>query len=132
MWINKSNGASYNFKAPAIIDDANSKNEVYFPTFESKSVTLSSNAGSATINRTETLLDLGASNLAAAATLTLTADSNLPAGAKVRVKFPCGATKYDVTVKKDAADNGVVLIGIASTMVCKSVMWTGTAWIALH
>ncbi|MDD4395607.1 MAG: hypothetical protein PHQ33_06960 [Bacteroidales bacterium] len=105
---------------------------MFFPTFEAKSVTLSNKAGTAKIKRTETLVDLGSTNLDGATTLTLEADSNLPAGAKVRVKFPCGTTKYDVTVKKDSTDTGVVLVGVTSTTVCKSVMWSGTAWIALN
>lgn len=132
MYINKTNGASYNYKAPNISDDANSKVVAIFPTFESQEVTLVSNAATATIKRTETLIDLGDTALTANATLTLTPDTNLPAGAKVRVKFAESGNIKTVTVKKDADDDGVTLNGMTSRTICRTVMWSGTEWIQFN
>ena len=131
MYINENTKGVYNFKAPEIEEDAEKVTEVQFPTFEKKTVTLSSNAGSATIKRTKTLVDISANNLAAATTLTLTA-TKIDAGSVVFVKYKCGGTAYNVTVKKNADDAGVALAGTASSTTCKSVMWDGEAWIVLN
>lgn len=128
MYNNHSNGASYGFKAPSIDEDAGKQVEVMFPTFETQTPTLSSNAASVTVKRTTTIVDLGSSALAAAATLTATADSNLPAGSRLMVKWANGGTKYDVTLKKDANTTCATLTGVASTTVCYELVWTGTAW----
>lgn len=129
--LNKENGASYSFKAPNIEEDTGKNVEVMFPTFDDIAVTLSSNAGSVAIKRTTSLVTLGSSNLAAATTLTATPDAKLPKGAIVYVKFQCGSTKYDVTVKKSSEDTGVTIVGVASSTVCKSVLWDGTNWIVV-
>jgi archaellin len=131
MYTNNANGASYNFVAPNVPGDAGQVVKRQFPTFEKKTVTLSSNAGSVTIERTKTLVDISASNLAAATTLTATA-KDIDEGSVVYVKFKCGGTAYNVTVKKDSDDTGVVLAGTASTTSCKSVMWDGSAWVVLN
>ncbi|MBQ1652669.1 MAG: hypothetical protein II575_02360 [Bacteroidales bacterium] len=129
--INKTNGASYSFKAPNIEEDTGKNVEVMFPTFDDIAVTLSSNAGSAAIKRTASIVKLGTENLAAATTLTATPSDELPKGAIIYVLFKCGSTKYDVTVKKNATDTGVTIVGVASSTVCKSVLWDGTNWIVV-
>lgn len=131
MYLNKTNGSSYNFVAPNIEEDAGRHIQVVFPTFDDIAVTLSSNAGSADIKRTTSLVTLGSANLAAATTLTATPDSKLPKGAIMYVKFQCGSTKYDVTVKKNASDSGVTIVGVASSTVCKSLLWDGTNWVIM-
>ena len=83
------------------------------------------------LKRTTSLVTLGSSNLAAATTLTATPDAKLPKGAIMYVKFQCGSTKYDVTVKKSSEDTGVTIVGVASSTVCKSVLWDGTNWIVV-
>lgn len=128
MFINKKTGASYGFVAPEISEDAGKDIKVPFPTFETQKPTLSSNAAAVTVKRTTTLVDLGSSALAAAATVTATADSNLPAGARLMVKWANGGTKYDVTLKKDAATTCATLTGVASTTVCYELVWTGETW----
>lgn len=128
MYINKKTGASYGFVAPEIAADANKDTQVVFPTFETLKPTLSSNAASVDVVRTTTIVDLGSSALAAAATLTATADSELPAGARLMVKWANGGTKYDVTLKKDADTTCATLTGIANTTVCYELVWTGSAW----
>lgn len=131
MYLNETNGSSYNFVAPGIEEDAGKHIKTVFPTFDDKAVTLSSNAGSVAIKRTTSLVTLGSSNLAAATTLTATPDAKLPKGAIMYVKFQCGSTKYDVTVKKNAEDTGVTIVGVASSTVCKSVLWDGTNWVVV-
>jgi hypothetical protein len=128
MYNNHSNGASYGFKAPNIAEDAGRQIEVMFPTFEKLTPTLSSNAASVVVKRTHTLVDLGSTALAAAATLTAAADDNLPAGSRLMVKWTNGGTKYDVTLKLNATTTCATLTGIASTTVCYELVWTGTAW----
>ncbi len=129
MYLNKETNASYNFVAPNISEDENKKVEEVFPTSEKKDVTLSSNAAEVTVKRTITIIDLGSDNLAAAATLTLKPDSNLPIGAKVYVKWKNGGTKYDVTIKQDSNTTVGTGVGVASTTVTKEVIWTGSSWL---
>lgn len=128
MFINKKTGASYGFEAPEIESDRNKDVQVPFPTFETLTPTLSSNAASVDVVRTTTLVDLGSSDLAAAATITAVAGGKLPAGARLMVKWTNGGTKYDVTLKKDADTTCATLTGVASTTVCYEVVWTGTTW----
>lgn len=131
MYLNKTNGSSYNFVAPSIEEDAGKHTKAVFPTFDDITVTLSNKEGSVAIKRTTSLVTLGSSNLDASITLTATPDAKLPKGAIVYVKFQCGATKYDVTVKKNATDTGVTIVGVASSTVCKSVLWDGTNWVVV-
>jgi hypothetical protein len=128
MYINKNNGASYGFVAPEIEADTDKDTKVVFPTFETQTPTLSSNAATVDVVRTTTVVDLGSTALAAAATLTAKADSNLPAGSRLMVKWANGGTKYDVTLKLNASTTCATLTGVASTTVCYELVWTGTAW----
>lgn len=128
MFINKKTGASYGFVAPEIAADAYKDIQVVFPTFETLKPTLSSNAASVDVVRTTTIVDLGSTALAAAATLTAVADGKLPAGARLMVKWTNGGTKYDVTLKKDADTTCATLTGVASTTVCYELVWTGETW----
>lgn len=131
MYLNKETNASYNFVAPKISEDENKKVEVVFPTSEKKDVTISDNAALVDIKRNVTIVDLGSDALAAAATVTLNPDSQLPVGAKAYVKWANGSTKYDVTVKKDSSTTCGTLVGVASTTVTKELMWTGTTWVVV-
>lgn len=132
MYNNHSNGASYGFKAPSIAADAGQRKEVIFPTFEKLTPTLSSNAATVDVVRTTTLVDLGSTALAAAATLTAKADANLPAGARMMVQWANGGTKYDVTLKLNSTTTCATLTGVASTTVCYELVWTGTTWMLLR
>ena len=128
MFINKKNGASYGFVAPEIEADNGKKIEVQFPTFGILTPTISSNKAEVKVERTTTVVDLGSTALAAATTVVATPSANLPAGARLMVKWANGGTKYDVTLKKDADTTCATLTGIASTTVCYELVWTGTAW----
>lgn len=128
MFINKKNGASYGFVAPEIEADNGKKIEVQFPTFEILTPTISSNKATVTVERTTTVVDLGSTALAAATTVVATPGDNLPAGARLMVKWVNGGTKYDVTLKKDASNTCATLTGIASTTVCYELVWTGSTW----
>ena len=129
MWLDKETNASYNFTAPKIAGNANEQVNVMFPTVAVKSPTLSSNAATVEIECAKTIVDLGADNLAAAATLTLTPGENIQPGDEVLVKWSNGGTKYDVTVKKDAATTVGTLVGVANTTVTKRAVWSGSAWL---
>lgn len=131
MYNNHSNGASYGFKAPNIAGDAGKDTQVMFPTFELLKPTLSSNAAAVDVVRTTTAVDLGSTALAAAATLTAKPASDLPAGSRLMVKWVNGATKYDVTVKKDSYDSGVALTGVQSVGVCYELVWLDSKWVLL-
>lgn len=132
MFINKKTGASYGFVAPEIAADAYKDIQVVFPTFETLTPTLSSNAAEVDVVRTTTVVDLGSTALAAEATLTAKADGNLPAGSRLMVKWANGGTKYDVTLKIDASTTCATLTGVASTTVCYELVWTGTTWVLLR
>lgn len=131
MWINKTNGASYNFVAPGIESDTEQRVEVIFPTYAAQSLTIASNKALANIERTHELITVGAAALEADCTLTATPAVELPAGSVMVVRFSCGATKYDMTVKKSASDTGVKLTGVASSTVAKQLLWDGSNWIVL-
>lgn len=128
MFINKKTGASYGFVAPEISEDAGNDIKVQFPTFETQNAKLENNAASVTVKRTTTLVELNKEALTAAATLTAEADANLPAGARLMVKWINGGTKYDVTLKLDASTTCATLTGVASTTVCYELVWTGKTW----
>ena len=128
MFINKKTGASYGFVAPEISEDAGNDIKVQFPTFETQNAKLENNAASVTVKRTTTLVELNKEALTAAATLTAEADANLPAGARLMVKWINGGTKYDVTLKLDASTTCATLTGVASTTVCYELVWTGSTW----
>lgn len=117
-------GEGYNFKAPST-QSGNQTTEVQFPVFDVQSLTLSSNAASATLSHTETLIDLGSDNLAAAATVTVT--NECPTGSKLYVKFKCGSTKYDVTISDGT--NSTVITGVASKTNFDALVFDGTNWL---
>lgn len=129
MFVNKETNASYNFVAPKIENDADKKVEAYFPTSETVTPTLSSNAATVNVERDTTIVDLG--TLSAAATLTLTPGNNLNIGAKVIVKATSDGTARNVTVKKDADTTVDTISGTASTTKARQYVWSGTAWIAI-
>lgn len=128
MFINKKNGASYGFVAPEIEADKGKKIEVSFPTFGILTPTISSNKAEVTVERTTTLVDLGSTALAAATDVNVTNGANLPAGARLMVRWINGATKYDVTLKSDADTTCATLTGVANTTVCYELVCDGSTW----
>ena len=131
MFINEITQAFYNFIAPKISDDANKKVTVQFPTYEKIDCAITSNKAEANVQRTKQLVVVGSSALAAACTLTATPSEDLEAGSEMYVKFSCGATAYNVTVKKNSDDTGVALTGVSSSIVTKHLIWDGSNWILI-
>ncbi len=118
--------ASYNFKAPAISADADSKVEVVFPTSEKQTV-----AASATIavdvERVITVIDLG--TLAAAAILNLTVGTDVPVGAILVVKAKSDATGRNITLGTKL--EGDTITGIASKTKIASFIFDGSKFIQI-
>lgn len=130
MFINKKTGASYGFVAPEIEADKGKKIEVPFPTFGILTPTISSNKAEVTVERTTTLVDLGSTALAAATDVNVTNGANLPAGARLMVKFTCGeSTDAVFNVKVNlAGETCAELKGVAKETVCYELVWTGSTW----
>lgn len=124
--INMTTNASYNFVAPAISADADSKIEVVFPTSEKQTV-----AASATIavdvERVNTIIDLG--TLAAAATLNVTVGASVPVGAILVVKAKSDATARDITLGTKLT--GPAIAGVISKTKTASFIFDGTNFVAM-
>lgn len=130
MYINKETNASYNFKAPNIPGDADKKVEVFFPTAEAVSPTISSNKAEVKANCNMTVVDLG--SVSAAPTLTLTPGADLNVGAKVVVKVASTAgSSINLTVKKDSSTTVGTVAVASNTTVVKEIVWTGSEWLIL-
>lgn len=125
----KETNATYNFVAPSIEEDADKKVEVFFPTSVKADAAIDNDAAEIKVVRNITVVDLGASALSNATTATLTPDSQLPIGAVVLIKWVNGATKVDITVKKDSSTTVGTLVGVNNATVTKQLVWTGTAWL---
>lgn len=121
-WINDATGQKLSFKAPAT-KVGGDEVVAQFPFVDSQVSIISENKASATIAATETILTLGTDDLSAACTLTL--EQHLPVGAKMYVKFKCGGTKYDVTVKI-GEDTEATITGVANKTNIAAFLWDGT------
>lgn len=130
MFINKKSGASYGFVAPEIEADNGKDVKVPFPTFGILTPTISRNKAEVTVERTTTLVDLGSRALAAATDVDVTNGANLPAGARLMVKFTCGeSTDAVFNVKVNlAGETCAELKGVAKETVCYELVWTGSTW----
>lgn len=130
-YINDTLKSRYAFKAPSIAGDAGNTIEVPFPTQETKSVTLASNAASVTVNRATTILKLG--TLAAASDLTLTAGSDLKVGDRLFVNWtePATAVGCSIAHGETALITATDAKGSNSAVVTKQLLWDGSTWIIL-
>lgn len=127
-YINNNTGQSYNFVTPNKKIGTNDYFEETFPCTDVQALTLSSNKADAKMNATTTILDLGSENLSAAATITLT-ETTAPVGSRLFVKFKCGGTKYDVSVK--IGDVTTTITGVANKQNLASFLWDGTSILAI-
>lgn len=130
-FFNEETKATYNFVAPKINKDSWDVTEVPFPTQEVAEVTLSSNVGTYTVERSTTILKLG--TLAAASTLVLTAGGSLKAGDLVVVAWTepstaagCELKHGETTLQSSSATKG----GDGATVV-KQLIWEGSTWLVL-
>ncbi|MHB9003511.1 MAG: hypothetical protein ACYC6C_05545 [Coriobacteriia bacterium] len=124
--INLTNNASYNFKAPTIDADADSKVEVVFPTQEAL-VPETSAAIAVNINRQTTTIDLG--ELGAAGTLNATIGSDVERGAIVHVKALSDGTARDITF--GTGFTAPVLAGVISKTKVQSFIYDGTTFLPM-
>ena len=106
--INMTTNASYNFRAPEITADADSKVEVVFPTNEAQSVTAAATIAVA-INRQVTVIDIG--GMGANATINATIGSDVERGALLTVK---GAS--DGTARSMSFGTGFTAPAVAGTI----------------
>ncbi len=130
MNFNIDSNASYNFVAPNITADEDLKVELTFPTRRLGASAFTANALTLAVTDDLTIRTF-ATEVAAAATLTVEAASHLNVGARLLLKFTFGSTKYDITVKTGSTTD-CVLTGVASTTVTYELVWTGTAWLHLN
>lgn len=146
MYINKTTGASYAFKAPNIPEDAGIKTEIPCPTFEKKSVAVVSYQDSyiaeVNIKHSETVIELSGLEPEAQVVLFLMPSEELSPGAKVRIPFtdPTGVEIFvdhlslNDCLESQRAPYCLIYSSTVGTAVdvCASVMWSGTEWIALN
>ena len=125
-FINMIRNASYNFVAPNIAADADSKVEVIFPTSEKQEIAYATTIA-ATVERAITLLDLG--TLTGAATLNLTVGAYVPVGALLTVKAKSDTTARDITLGTGLT--GPTLAGVISKTKSQSFMYDGAKFIAM-
>ena len=124
--INMTTNASYNFKAPAISADADSKVEVVFPTSEKQTVAAAA-VIAVDVERVITVIDLG--TLAAAATLNLTVGTDVPVGAILVVKAKSDTTARDITLGTKLI--GPAISGVISKTKTASFIFDGTNFVAM-
>lgn len=131
MWIKDDKNARYAFKAPDIPEDEGLTVEVPFPTQETKTVTLSSNAAEVPVNRATTILKLG--TLAAASELTLIPGTDLKVGDRLFVNWTEPSTAVGCALKKgtDTLISATNAKGSNSSVVTKQLLWDGSTWIIL-
>ncbi|HQL71206.1 MAG TPA: hypothetical protein PLA77_10265 [Bacteroidales bacterium] len=123
-YINLEQNASYNFKAPSIDADADTKVEVVFPTQEAQSPTVTETTA-IEINRQTTAVNLG--ELAASITLNATIGSDVERGAKVMVKASSGAVAKDVTF--GTGFTSPTMAGTINKSKAMTFMYDGSAFI---
>lgn len=128
--INIESNASYNYVAPNITADADLKIELTFPTRRAGASAFTSNALTLAVTDDLTIRTF-ATEVAAAAALTVEVAAHVNVGARMILRHTFGATKYDITVKT-GNNSDCVLTGVASTAVNYELMWTGTAWMHLN
>lgn len=125
-YIQMTQNASYNFKAPNIEADADKKIEVVFPTSENQSVEAAATIA-VDVNRTTTLVDLG--TLAADATLNLTIGDDVPVGAILNVKAKSDTTARAITL--GTGFTGPAISGVISKTKSASYIFDGTTFLAM-
>lgn len=130
-YINEAKNSRYQFKAPNIEADENAIVEVAFPTQESKTVTLSSNAAAVKVERATTIIKLG--TLAAASELTLTAGDDLKVGDLVLVVWTEPSTAVGCAIKHGTTTliSAANAKGSNSAQVVKQLVWDNSSWIIL-
>jgi len=128
---NQNTGASYDFVAPSLQEDANKNVRRQFPTFGTVAVELSSNAADVDVKRTEQIIDLGDDALAADAALTLSVGEGLDAGCKCYVKFKSGAAAANKVAIKTGTTTDCTVEGIKDAVAVIQIVWTGAKWIAI-
>ena len=126
-WVNLLTGASYNFKAPRITEDAGKKTEIPFPT--AAIVKPEGDTATVSVCRQTTYVRFGRLNANGRLNLSVEAD-NLAPGALLTVSWASGETKCDVIVNLGAGLT-LILLGTALERVTKQLVWDGEGFLAL-
>lgn len=126
---NQKTGASYDFVAPDLQEDAGKNIRRQFPTFGTVAVTLDANkSATVDVKRTEQIIDLGDGAVPGDPKLTLIVGEGLDAGAKCYVKFKSGTDANKVSIC-----TGEVLdcafVGIKDDVAVIQILWNGEKWI---
>ncbi len=123
-WINKVLNSFYNFRAPSIDADADTKVEVVFPTAEVLNPTVTATTAVA-INRAKTVVNLG--ELADNVTLNATVSSDIAVGDTVMVKASSGGTAKTVTF--GTGFSGPTMAGTQNKSKATTFMFDGTSFV---
>lgn len=128
---NQKTGASYDFVAPDLQEDAGMNIRRPFPTFGTVNVQLEGDQADVEVTRTEQIIDLGDDAVPGNPELTLIVGEGLDAGTKCYVKF-----KSDTAATKVAIYTGAVLDcsfeGIKDGVAVIQILWTGEKWLRIE
>lgn len=124
-WFHKTQNASYNFKAPNIAADADTKTEVVFPTAEVQSLAYAATTA-ATVKRQITVLKLA--EMAGAVTLNLTIGDDVKEGALLMVQAASDGTARALTF--GTGMNAPACAGTISTKKAVCFIFDGTSFVA--
>lgn len=129
---NQKTGASYDFVAPDLQEDAGKNIRRPFPTFGTVAVELdSNNSANVEVTRTEQILDLGDDAVAGDPALTLSVGEGLDAGAKCYVKFKSGSTAVNKAAIKTGTHMDCTIEGIKGDVAVIQILWTGKKWLPI-
>lgn len=128
---NQKTGASYDFVAPDLQEDAGKNIRRQFPTFGTVAVTLDANkSATVDVRRTEQIIDLGDGAVPGDSKLTLIVGEGLDAGAKCYVKFKSGTDANKVSIYT-GTNFDCSLVGIAEDTNVTTILWTGEKWLSI-
>ena len=129
---NQKTGASYDFVAPYLQEDAGKNIRRQFPTFGTVAVTLDDNkSATVDVKRTEQIIDLGDGAVPGDPKLTLIVGEGLDAGAKCYVKFKSDSAAASKAEIKTGTNTDCNVEGIKNDVAVIQILWTGEKWLAI-
>ena len=129
---NEKTGASYDFVAPELQEDAKKNIRRPFPTFGTVAVELDANkSATVDVTRTEQILDLGDDAVPGDPKLTLSVGEGLDAGTRCYVKFKSGSAANKVSIYK-GTDLECTINGIADGSIISTIIWDGNNWLHIQ
>lgn len=129
---NQKTGASYDFVAPDLQEDAGKNIRRQFPTFGTVAVTLDANkSATVDVKRTEQIIDLGDDAVPGDPQLTLIVGEGLDAGAKCYVKFKSDSAAANKAEIKTGTNTDCTVEGIKNDVAVIQILWTGQKWLPI-